>query len=106
MRSIFLLDTVTPIGTVCQSLQICSDSIYKSDYIDFYANAQHPLIMKQQSINDSVIKDLFGVFRKDFHEIKEAITGLHIGELIIKNTKAIALGMDEKYKKIKLNHLI
>ena len=34
---------------------------YKSDYFDFYANAQYPLIMKQQSINDGVIKDLFGV---------------------------------------------
>ena len=34
---------------------------YKSEYFDFYANAQYPLIMKQQSINDGVIKDLFGV---------------------------------------------
>lgn len=79
---------------------------YKSDYFDFYANAQYPLIMKQQSINDSVIKDLFGVTGKDFHEIKEAISGLQKGELIIKNPTAIALGMGKKFKKIKVSHLI
>lgn len=79
---------------------------YKSEYFDFYANAQYPLIMKQQSINDSVIKDLFGVSGKDFQEIKEAIAGLQKGELIIKNPTAITLGMGKKYKKIKVSHLI
>ena len=79
---------------------------YKSEYFDFYANAQYPLIMKQQSINDGVIKDLFGVSGKDFQEIKEAIGGLQKGELIIKNPTAIALGMGKKYKKIKVRHLI
>lgn len=79
---------------------------YKSNHFDFYANAQYPLIMKQQSINDSVIKDLFGVSGKDFNEIKEAIAGLKKGELIIKNPTAIALGMGKKFKKIKVRHLI
>jgi energy-coupling factor transporter ATP-binding protein EcfA2 len=79
---------------------------YKSDHFDFYANAQYPLIMKQQSINDGVIKDLFGVSGKDFQEIKEAIAGLQKGELIIKNPTAIALGMGKKYKKIMVRHLI
>ena len=79
---------------------------YKSEYFDFYANAQYPLIMKQQSINDSVIKDLFGVSGRDFQEIKEAISGLQKGELIIKNPTAIALGMGKKFKKIKVRHLI
>jgi type IV secretory pathway VirB4 component len=79
---------------------------YKSEYFDFYANAQYPLIMKQQSINDSVIKDLFGVSGKEFQEIKEAISGLQKGELIIKNPTAITLGMGKKYKKIKVRHLI
>ncbi len=79
---------------------------YKSEYFDFYANAQYPLIMKQQSINDGVIKDLFGVSGKDFQEIKEAISGLQKGELIIKNPTAIVLGMGKKFKKIKINHLI
>ena len=79
---------------------------YKSEYFDFYANAQYPLIMKQQSFNDSVIKDLFGVSGKDFQEIKEAISSLQKGELIIKNPTAIALGMGKKYKKIKVRHLI
>jgi hypothetical protein len=73
---------------------------YKSEYFDFYANAQYPLIMKQQSINDGVIKDLFGVSGKDFQEIKEAISGLQKGELIIKNPTAVALGMGKKFKKI------
>ncbi|MDP4266692.1 MAG: DUF87 domain-containing protein, partial [Bacteroidota bacterium] len=79
---------------------------FKSEYFDFYANAQYPLIMKQQSINDGVIKDLFGVSGKEFQEIKEAISGLQKGELIIKNPTAITLGMGKKYKKIKVSHLI
>ena len=79
---------------------------YKSEYFDFYANAQYPLIMKQQSINDGVIKDLFGVSGKEFQEIKEAIAGLQKGELIIKNPLAVTLGMGKKYKKIKVRHLI
>ncbi len=79
---------------------------YKSEYFDFYANAQYPLIMKQQSINDGVIKDLFGVSGKEFQEIKEAIAGLQKGELILKNSTAIVLGMGKKYKKIKVRHLI
>jgi hypothetical protein len=79
---------------------------YKSEYFDFYANAQYPLIMKQQSINDGVIKDLFGVSGNEFNEIKQAISGLQKGELIIRNPTAIALGMGKRYKKIKVSHLI
>ncbi len=79
---------------------------FKSEYFDFYANAQYPLIMKQQSINDGVIRDLFGVSGKEFQEIKEAIGSLQKGELIIKNPTAITLGMGKKYKKIKVKHLI
>ena len=69
-------------------------------------NAQYPLIMKQQSINDGVIRDLFGVSGNEFQEIRQAISGLQKGELIIKNPIAIALGMGKKYKKIKISHLI
>jgi len=79
---------------------------FKSKYFDFYANAQYPLIMKQQSITDSVIKDLFGVSGAEFNEIKEAISSLQLGELIIKNPTSIALGMGKKFKKIKVTHLI
>jgi hypothetical protein len=62
--------------------------------------------MKQQSINDGVIKDLFGVSGSEFQEIKQAISGLQKGELIIKNPTAISLGMGKKYKRIKVRHLI
>ena len=79
---------------------------YKSDYFDFYANAQYPLIMKQHSINDGVIKDLFGVNGNEFKEIKEAIAGLQKGELIMKNPTAIQLGIGKKYKILKVRHLI
>lgn len=79
---------------------------YKSEHFDFYANAQYPLIMKQQSINDGVIKDLFGVSGKEFQEVKEAIAGLKKGELIIKNPMAITLGMGKKYKKILTRRVI
>jgi DNA helicase HerA-like ATPase len=79
---------------------------YKSEYFDFYANAQYPLIMKQQTINDGVIKDMFGVSGKEFQEIKEAIAGLQKGELIIKNPTAYKLGLGKKFKKIMVRRLI
>jgi len=62
--------------------------------------------MKQQSINDGVIRDLFGVSGNEFQEIKQAISSLQKGELIIKNPIAIALGMGKRYKKIRVSHLI
>ena len=79
---------------------------YKSKFFDFYANAQYPLIMKQQSITDSVIKDLFGVSGSEFQEIKEAIAGLSLGELIIKDANAVALGMGKKFKRIQVSRFI
>lgn len=80
---------------------------FKSKHFDFYANAQYPLIMKQQSITDSVIKDLFGVAGKEFQEIKNAIASLQKGELIIKDNTMSLLGiMGKNYKKIKVTHLI
>jgi hypothetical protein len=79
---------------------------YKSEYFDFYANAQYPLIMKQQTIADGVVRDLFGVSGNEFQEIKEAISKLKKGELIIKDSSADLLGLGKKYKKIKVRHLI
>ena len=80
---------------------------FKSKYFDFLANAQYPLIMKQQSISDSIIKDLFGVTGREFQEIKAEIAGLQKGELIIKDNTMAMLGLGGKmYKKIKVTHLI
>lgn len=80
---------------------------FKSKHFDFYANAQYPLIMKQQSITDSVIKDLFGVSGKEFQDIKNEIALLQKGELIIKDNTMSLLGIAGKnYKKIKVTHLI
>ena len=79
---------------------------FKNKGFDFYANAQYPLIMKQQTIDDKVIKDLFGVSGTELHEIRTAIAGLQKGELIIKDQMAFALGMGRKYKKISVTHLI
>ena len=81
-------------------------SSFKSKGFDFYANAQYPLIMKQQTIDDKVIKDLFGVSGQELQEIRTAIAGLQKGELIIKDQMAFALGMGNKYKKINVTHLI
>ena len=81
-------------------------SSFKSKGFDFYANAQYPLIMKQQTIDDKVIKDLFGVSGQELQEIRTAIAGLQKGELIIKDQMAMALGMGNKYKKINVTHLI
>ena len=79
---------------------------FKNKGFDFYANAQYPLIMKQQTIDDKVIKDLFGVSGTELQEIRTAIAGLQKGELIIKDQMAFALGMGSKYKKINVTHLI
>ena len=79
---------------------------FKNKGFDFYANAQYPLIMKQQTIDDKVIKDLFGVNGQELTEIRQAIAGLQKGELIIKDQTAFALGIGKKYKKIKVTHLI
>lgn len=81
-------------------------SSFKSKGFDFYANAQYPLIMKQQTIDDKVIKDLFGVNGQELQDIKTAIAGLQKGELIIKDQMAFAIGMGSKYKKINVTHLI
>lgn len=79
---------------------------FKSKFFDFYANAQYPLIMKQQTINDKVIKDLFGVSGNEFQEIKNEISNLRKGEVILRNPTASLLGMGKKYKKIMVSHLI
>ena len=79
---------------------------FKSKHFDFYANAQYPLIMKQQTIDDRVIRDLFGVSGSELQDIRTAIAGLQKGELIIKDQMAFALGMGNKYKKINVTHLI
>ena len=79
---------------------------FKSRSFDFYANAQYPLIMKQQSILDSMLRDLFGISGKEFNDLKAAIAALQKGELIIKDNTATILGIGNKWKKIKVTHLI
>lgn len=74
---------------------------------DIYVEAKYTLIMKQQSVADGVIKDLFSVSGRDFQKIKSEIASLQKGELIIKDMALAALGICGKtYKKIKVTHLI
>lgn len=79
---------------------------FKSKHFDFYANAQYPLIMKQQSISDPVIKDLFGVSGKELQDLRAAIAGLQKGEIIIKDNIAAILGIGKSWKKALVTHLI
>lgn len=79
---------------------------FKSKHFDFYANAQYPLIMKQQQQNEGVIKDLFGVSGGALQEIKQAIAGLQKGELITKDSANMALGIGKHWQKVKVTHLI
>ncbi len=79
---------------------------FKSKYFDFYANAQYPLIMKQQQQNDAVLKDLFGVSSSLLQELKQSITGLQKGELITRDSANMALGIGKPWQKIKVTHLI
>ena len=79
-----------------------------SDLRSFFANVQYPMIMLQQSQDDSVLKDLFGVSGLGLSELKQVISTLRKGELIIKDTSEDLLGLGnvKKYKKIKVSHLI
>lgn len=79
---------------------------FLSKHFDFYANAQYPLLMKQQTINDKVIKSVYGVSGSEFQELKSEIALLQKGEVIIKDNMAIAIGMGKKWKKIHISHLI
>lgn len=79
---------------------------FKSKFFDFYANAQYPLIMRQQQQNDQVLKDLFGLSGNALSELKQAIAGLNKGELITKDSQAMSLGIGKHWKKIKVSHLI
>lgn len=79
---------------------------YKNDYFDFYTNAYYPIIMKQQSINNSIISGLFGGDSRETNEIRQAISDLQLGELIIKDNEAAKLGMGKRWKKIKVTHFI
>ena len=81
-------------------------SDFKSKYFDFYANAQYPMIMRQQTQNDQVIKDLFGVSGKELAEIKQVIASLRKGELVMKDANAMALGFGKHYSKLSVTHLI
>ncbi len=56
--------------------------------------------MKQQTIDDKVIKDLFGVSGQELQEIRTAIAGLQKGELIIKDQMAFALAWEISIRKL------
>ena len=79
---------------------------YRSKYFDFYTNAQYPLIMKQQTINDSVLRDLYGLSQREMQNLRQDIAALGKGELLIKNQDAYLLGMGKKWKKISVARLI
>lgn len=79
---------------------------FKNRGFDFYANAQYPLIMRQQQQNDQVLRDLFGVSGQQLQEIKQAITNLQKGELITKDNALASLGLGMCWKKISVTHLI
>lgn len=80
---------------------------FKSKFFDFYANAQYPLIMKQQQQNDNVLKDLFSVNGAALQELKQAIGALQKGELITRDMTNQLLGLGGKHwQKVKVTHLI
>lgn len=81
-------------------------SDFKTKYFNFFTNAQYPMLMKQQSQNDSIIKDLFGVTGSELNELKSEISRLGKGEVIMKDNQSALLGIGKKYKKIKLNKII
>lgn len=81
-------------------------SHYRSDKFDFLSNAQYPMVMKQQSQNDSILKGLFGVSGNELSQLKSEVSGLQKGEVIMKDADNVLLGIGKKWKKIKLNKVI
>lgn len=81
---------------------------FKSKRFDFFSNVQYPMIMLQQSQDDAVLKDLFGVSGSALSELKQTLSTLRKGELIIKDTSEdlLGLGNTKNYKKIKVTHII
>ncbi|MGM9698132.1 MAG: hypothetical protein ACI3Y0_05770, partial [Prevotella sp.] len=81
---------------------------FKTRKFDFFANVQYPMIMLQQSQNDSVLRDLFGVSGNALQELKNTVSTLQKGELLIKDTSEdlLGLGNEKNYKKINVTHLI
>jgi hypothetical protein len=49
---------------------------------------------------------LFGGDSRETNEIRQAISDLQLGELIIKDNEAAKLGMGKRWKKIKVTHFI
>lgn len=81
---------------------------FKTRKFDFFANVQYPMIMLQQSQNDAVLRDLFGVSGNALQELKNTVSTLQKGELLIKDTSEdiLGLGSEKNYKKINVTHLI
>lgn len=79
---------------------------YKSEFFDFYANAYYPMIMRQQQVNRQIVSGLFGGNSSETNEICQEISNLQLGEMLMKDNEAAALGMGKRWKKIKVTHLI
>ena len=60
-----------------------------------------PLAEEKQAVTDEL-----SVSGKEFYDLKAAIAALQKGELIIKDNTASILGIGNKWKKIKVVHLI
>lgn len=77
---------------------------FRSDYFDFYANAQYPLIMRQQTMNDRVLRDLFGLSGQEFTKLKETVSNLKKGEVILRTSSGPT--SSRKFRKIAVTHLV
>lgn len=106
LRNLIAVGRNKGLSIILATQNMSSFSIKTNKNFDYYANAQYPLIMKQQTINDQVIKDVFGVSGSDLQEIRSEIAMLQKGELIQKDNLMAAMGLGKSWKKIKVTHLI
>lgn len=79
---------------------------FKNEHFDFYTNAYYPMIMRQQQVKREIVTGLFGASNRETEEICREISNLQIGEMIMKDNEAAALGIGKKYKKIKVSLMI
>lgn len=79
---------------------------YRNKNMDFLANAQYPIFMRQPSQNDQILKSLFGVSGNALNELKAELTNLQKGEVIMKDSMAALMGSNKPYKKIMISKII
>ncbi len=72
---------------------------------NYYQNAYYPIIMKQNQVDEKLIRTIFGASQNETKGIVQAINNLQMGEMLMKNHDHEITG-GRRYKKIKVDKVI